>query len=516
MKTCKNNTNFFWCNLKNKLRLDGRNFDDSRNISIYFLGEYGNVEVSIGNTKVVCKITSEIVKPYDKKPNEGIIKINLDIESFSTFNDISKITDECLEIKNLIERIFKASNILNFESLCIIPYKKVWCLLINITVIENDGNLYDSCYLSAYSALVHFRNNSVNIDNAGNVIIDEEEVNYSPLSVHNSPILTTFAYFSFEEICLVDPSSYEEEFMSSKLSIAINKNGNLISILKPGGLPISYDKILQGIELAKKRVKSILKILEDALKEDNDLRNNLKKKNLHIKYSSNPVHIKYDGDDIVEKSLDVTINQTVINNLNIDKIVKKYEQYMLSNADNFTNEDINSTMEKNNNEETKFMNSNSMHNKQYAIDQELRRLKEENIIKSENYFHRIPNYNTNLNIHTNEDDDDQNINNTKIKRQEFEDNKLNLHTMKIVKSNKIPNSEEIKFSSAISKGMQNKDSHYNLMDNKVLNKNVEDDKKNIKIKEQSKISNYESDESSDIDFSVAINQKLKKQNSKKK
>ncbi|EAA18999.1 similar to S. cerevisiae RRP45, putative [Plasmodium yoelii yoelii] len=382
MKTCKNNTNFFWCNLKNKLRLDGRNFEDSRNVSIYFLGDYGNVEVSIGNTKVVCKITSEIVKPYDKKPNEGIIKINLDVESFNTYNnDISKITDECLEIKNLIERIFKASNILNFESLCIIPYKKVWCLLINITVIENDGNLYDSCYLSAYSALLHFRNNNVNIDNTGNVIIDEEEVNYTSLSVHNSPILTTFAYFNFEEICLIDPSLYEEEFMSSKLSIAINKNENLISILKPGGLPISYDTILQGIELAKKRVKSILKILEDALKEDNDLRNNLKKKNLHIKYSSNPVHIKYDGEDIVEKSLDVTINQMVINNLNIEKIVKKYEQYILSNGEN-----INSIIDKNNIEENKILNNNLTLNKQYDIDQELRRIKEENIIKSKIIF----------------------------------------------------------------------------------------------------------------------------------
>ncbi|CXI68812.1 exosome complex component RRP45, putative [Plasmodium berghei] len=511
MKACKNNTNFFWCNLKNKLRLDGRNFEDSRNVSIYFLGDYGNVEVSIGNTKVVCKITSEIVKPYDKKPNEGIIKINLDVESFNTYNDISKISDECLEIKNLIERIFKASNILNFESLCIIPYKKVWCLLINITVIENDGNLYDSCYLSAYSALLHFRNSSVDIDNTGNVIIDEEEVNYTSLSVHNSPILTTFAYFNFEEICLIDPSLYEEEFMSSKLSIAINKNENLISILKPGGLPISYDKILQGIELAKKRVKSILKILKDALKEDNDLRNNLKKKNLHIKYSSNPVHIKYDGDDIVEKSLDVTINQMVINNLNIEKIVKKYEQYILSNGEN-----INSIIGKNNIEENKILNDTLILNKQYDIDQELRRMKEENIIKSENYFHRIPNYNNNLNIHPNENYNNKNINNTKIKRQEFEDNKSNIHTMKIMKSNNIKNNEEIKFSSTISQDMQSKDSHYNLMENKVLNSNFENEKKNIKIKEQNKLSNDETDESSDIDFSVAINQNLKKHTPKKK
>ncbi|EAA22268.1 hypothetical protein, partial [Plasmodium yoelii yoelii] len=100
--------------------------------------------------------------------------------------------------------------------------------------------------------------------------------------------------------------------------------------------------------------------------------------------------------------------------------------------------------------------------------------------------------------------------------QEIEDNKLNLHTMKMMKSNNITNNEEIKFSSTISQDMQNKDSHYNLMENTVLNQNFENQKKNIKIKEQNKLSNDESDESSDIDFSVAINQNLKKHTPKKK
>ncbi|CRG94003.1 exosome complex component RRP45, putative [Plasmodium gallinaceum] len=494
MKSCKNNANFFWCNLKNNLRLDGRNFEDSRNISFYFLGDYGNVEVSIGFTKVICRITSEIVKPFDKKPNEGIIKINLDIDSFTSVNDNLKINDECLEIRNLIERILKSSSILNFESLCIIPHKKVWCLLINIIVIENDGNLFDACYLSAYSALVHFRNNEVKVENS-EIIIDQDESNYSPLSIHNSPILTTFAYFNSEDICLIDPSLHEEEFMSSKLSVALNKNGQLISILKPGGSPISYLKILEAIELAKKRVTCILKILEDALEEDKKLRDDLKKKNFHIKYSCNPVSIKYN--DSYEKSMNIPVNQSLRNNWNIEKIIKKYEQY-IKLQDMEQEENLVSSIEETNN------NENTKYNKQYILNEELRKIKNENKIKHENYLY-VDNYNDYMsNIKDNNFLEEpfknknilDNLDIGKIKRQEFGDNNSYLHNNKFLKTNDIQKKEIMNFSNTITKNIK--------------------EKKNINKENKTESMTTNKEYSSDIDFSIAINESLKKKKKKKK
>ncbi|CRH00713.1 exosome complex component RRP45, putative [Plasmodium relictum] len=492
MKSCKNNANFFWCNLKNKLRLDGRSFEDSRNISIYFLGDYGNVEVSIGFTKVICRITSEIVKPFDKRPNEGIIKINLDIDSFTNVNDNLKISDECLEIRNLIERIIKSSNILNFESLCIIPHKKVWCLLINIIVIENDGNLFDSCYLSAYSALVHFRNNEVKVENS-DIIIEKDESNYSPLSIHNSPILTTFAYFNSEDVCLIDPSLHEEEFMSTKLSVALNKKGQLISILKPGGSPISYLKILEAIELAKKRVKCILKILEDALEEDKNLRNDLKKKNFHIKYSCDPVSITYN--DNYTKALDIPVNQSLRNNWNIEKIIKKYEEYIKLQDIKQEENLINPNTEINNNE-------NSNYNKQYVLNEELRKIKSENKIKNENLLY-VDNYNDYmrnikdenfLNILSKNKNTLDNIDTGKIKRQEFGDNNSYSHNIKFLKTNDIQKKEVINFSNTMVQNI-----------NEKKNFNTKNNKESLTTKKE---------DSSDIDFSIAINENLKKKKKK--
>ncbi|KJP87939.1 hypothetical protein AK88_02373 [Plasmodium fragile] len=513
MKSCKNNANFFWCNLKKKLRLDGRNFEDSRNISIYFLGEYGHVEVSIGHTKVICRITSEIVKPFDKKPNEGIIKVNLDIDSFTNANDNSQISDECLEIRNLIERILKSSNLLNFESLCIIPHKKVWCLLVNIIVIENDGNLYDSCYLSAYSALVHYRNNEVTVDNIGNVIIEEGETNYTPLSIHNTPILTTFAYFNCEDICLIDPSIHEEEFMSSKLSVALNKNGKLVSILKPGGSPISYEKILEAIELAKKRVKSILKILEDALEEDKNLRNSLKKKNIHIKYSSNPVQIKYDDANVHAKPLVIPPNKSVQNNLNIEKIIKKYEQYI------YSQEVKKEEKEKSAQGETTL--GDNKRTSQYLINEELRKLKQKIGAKNGDEFSYMDKYDDDIsdissNLSTKNEVDIGSADVGKIKRQEFSDTNSHLHNLKIQRTSEAPRREIGNTAGSQATGVVRTPN--DRMDATVRSNPYfkghpifEDDKRNVCAKKHAD----SSEDSSDIDFSVAINQNLKKTKKKK-
>ncbi|ANQ09264.1 Exosome complex exonuclease [Plasmodium coatneyi] len=513
MKSCKNNANFFWCNLKKKLRLDGRNFEDSRNISIYFLGEHGNVEVSIGHTKVICKITGEIVKPFDKRPNEGMIKVNLDIDSFTNVNDNSQISDECLEIRNLIERILKSSNLLNFESLCIIPHKKVWCLLVNIIVVENDGNLYDACYLSAYSGLVHYRNNEVTVDSVGDIIIEEGETNYTPLSIHNTPILTTFAYFNCEDICLIDPSIEEEEFMSSKLSVALNKNGKLVSILKPGGSPISYEKILEAIELAKKRVKSILKILEDALEEDKNLRNSLKKKNLQIKYSSNPVHIKYDDARVHAKPLVIPPNKSVKNNLNIEKIIKEYEQYIYSQEVKKEEKD------KSIHDETTL--GDTTRTSQYLINEELRKLKQKIGPRNGNDFSYMDKYDDDISdISSNLDmENEMNLKNAdvaKIKRQEFSDTNSHLHNLKMQKTSEEPKKEIANPAGLDATGVVrtvNDRIDATVRANPYFKgqPNFEDDKRNTSAKKHAD----SNDDSSDIDFSVAINQNLKKTKKKK-
>ncbi|SOV82269.1 exosome complex component RRP45, putative [Plasmodium reichenowi] len=475
MIICNNNVNHFWKNIKKNIRLDGRTFEDSRNVCINFLKDYGHVEITIGFTKVICKITSEIVKPHDRKLKEGILKINLDIDNFIEDNENSdNMSDECLEIKNIIDRVLKTSNIINFESLCIIPGKKVWCICINIMVIENDGNLTDACYLSAYCGLVHFKNHQVRVIKNGDIIIDKEEINYSPLSILNSPIVTTFAYYEEHDVCLIDPCLHEEEFMSSKISIALNKNGNLISLLKPGGIPLACSHIMESIEIAKKRILTILKILEDTLEEDKNIRNSLTKRNLHVKYSSAPVTIRYDNSFKLKP--DISLERYTKNTLIFEDTIKKIEQYIQYNQVQECLNNMNVKLEVNNQDEI-----------------ETCTLKGEGNLNNPNFID--PMRNTNL-----LDPTDITI----IKRQEFLDNHYDANNNKYnTQANKTFKKELIDFSNLLT---QNHKKSNNLSNNQ---KDICEQHDNSE-ESSDDASTIRSDESSDIDFSVAINQNIKK------
>lgn len=475
MIICNNNVNHFWKNIKKNIRLDGRTFEDSRNVCINFLKDYGHVEISIGFTKVICKITSEIVKPHDRKLKEGILKINLDIDNFIEDNENSdNMSDECLEIKNIIDRVLKTSNIINFESLCIIPGKKVWCICINIMVIENDGNLTDACYLSAYCGLVHFKNHQVRVIKNGDIIIDKEEINYSPLSILNSPIVTTFAYYEEHDVCLIDPCLHEEEFMSSKISIALNKNGNLISLLKPGGIPLACSHIMESIEIAKKRILTILKILEDTLEEDKNIRSYLTKRNLHVKYSSAPVTIRYDNS--FKHKPDISLERYTKNTLIFEDTIKKIEQYIQYNQVQECLNNMNVKLEENDQEEI-----------------ETCTLKGEGNLNNPNFID--PMRNTNLLNPTDI---------TIIKRQEFVDNHYDANNNKYnTQANKTFKKELIDFSNLLT---QNHKKSNNLSNNQ---KDISEQHDNSQ-ESSDDASTIRSDESSDIDFSVAINQNIKK------
>ncbi|SOV81565.1 exosome complex component RRP45, putative [Plasmodium sp. gorilla clade G3] len=501
MIICNNNVNHFWKNIKKNIRLDGRTFEDSRNVCINFLKDYGHVEISIGYTKVICKITSEIVKPNDRKLKEGILKINLDIDNFIDDNENSdNVSDECLEIKNIIDRVLKTSNIINFESLCIIPGKKVWCICINIMVIENDGNLTDACYLSAYCGLVHFKNHQVRVIKNGDILIDKEEINYSPLSLLNSPIVTTFAYYEEHDVCLIDPCLYEEEFMSSKISIALNKNGNLISLLKPGGIPLACSHIMESIEIAKKRILTILKILEDTLEEDKNIRNYLTKRNLHVKYSSAPVTIRYDNSFKLKP--DISLERYTKNTLIFDDTIKKIEEYIQYNQVQECLNNMNVKLEENNHEAIETCTSkgernlNGYHN---FYEQDDKKYIDENLNTNKpninNPIYIDPMRDTNLLKSTDI---------TIIKRQEFLDNHYDANNNKYNKqANKTFKKELIDFSNSLTKNHKKSN---NISNNQ---KDMCEQRDNSQ-ESSDDISTIRSDESSDIDFSVAINQNIKK------
>ena len=65
---------------KTKKRLDKRQIYDVRETKIEFFKTRGACIVSLGETKVSAQVSSEILKPKETRPNEGLLRINLEID----------------------------------------------------------------------------------------------------------------------------------------------------------------------------------------------------------------------------------------------------------------------------------------------------------------------------------------------------------------------------------------------------------------------------------------------------
>ncbi|KAK3065167.1 3'-5'-exoribonuclease, partial [Teratosphaeriaceae sp. CCFEE 6253] len=61
--------------LQQQLRLDRRALDAYRPISVAFPGPYGQADVRIGKTRVLCHISCDVVTPYADRKFDGLFTI---------------------------------------------------------------------------------------------------------------------------------------------------------------------------------------------------------------------------------------------------------------------------------------------------------------------------------------------------------------------------------------------------------------------------------------------------------
>ena len=261
IEVSSNEKNFLMEALKVGMRLNGRKHDETRAPQVELSkSEYGYVELDWGHTKLTCRVTSSIVKPYTDRPFEGIFNINCEISSMALakFENGRNSSDEVL-ISRLIEKAIKRSNSLDLESLCIIAGEKVWNIQVDLNFLNYDGNFVDVGCLGVMLALHHFRKPDISIINGGEDIIvhDVDERQPVALSILHVPICLTYSFFNpsdkesnlkgeaNDEIYIMDADLKEELNRDGSIVITLNKNRELIQISKNGGIPIDAQMLIE-------------------------------------------------------------------------------------------------------------------------------------------------------------------------------------------------------------------------------------------------------------------------------
>lgn len=225
----------------------------------------GSSLVKIGNTTVVCGIKAELAMPKAEKPKHGFLIPNVTLPPLCS----SKIRpgppgDEAQVMTHLVADTFVNSGCLDLSDLCVEPERLVWVLHCDMVCLDHDGGLFDACVISLVAALKTVRLPKVEYTMAKTTVLLEDR---SPLNVCNVVIPSTFAIFdeTMLKVTIADPTSEEEHLCAGILSVVINGDSTLSSVLKPGGVPLQDAQLSECISAAKKRALLIRKLVETAL-----------------------------------------------------------------------------------------------------------------------------------------------------------------------------------------------------------------------------------------------------------
>eukprot|EP00920_Eleutheroschizon_duboscqi_P001982 GHVT01005115.1.p1 GENE.GHVT01005115.1~~GHVT01005115.1.p1 ORF type:complete len:485 (-),score=116.79 GHVT01005115.1:655-2109(-) len=291
------NANFLRDALAVGQRCDGRRLDEQRKISIDFPGDYGQVCVSIGASRVQVVVVGELVAPCEARPSEGFLSFSVDLAVISETSFGADATAAggraarqavAAEIHQLIDGLLRGTRAIDTEALCVKGGAKVWSIEVFIRPFNDDGNLRDASALAALVALKHFKRQEVTVVGNDDVVLHStEEREPIPLSLHHVPILFSFGLWddgSGKASFLLDPSRQEEALLEGNLSVSVNQLGELCGLFKPGGIQVDENFISDAVKIAGERAAEVAAFVIASLERDRLARLEARR-NIHRAYS---------------------------------------------------------------------------------------------------------------------------------------------------------------------------------------------------------------------------------------
>ncbi|CCE63308.1 hypothetical protein TPHA_0E02160 [Tetrapisispora phaffii CBS 4417] len=273
--------------LKENQRLDGRSFDKFRDVDISFGKEYGDATVTLGKTKVQCRVSCSITQPYEDRPFEGLFIISTEMSPMAgpQFENGSNTGDDEVLCSRIIEKAIRRSGALDVEGLCIVAGSKCWAIRADVHVLDCDGGIIDASCLAVICALLHFRKPDVSILGEQVTVHPINEREPVALGILHIPICVTFSFFNPQdveenikgagnnEIAIIDATLKEESLRDGVLTVTLNKNREVVQVSKAGGLPMDALSLMDCCHKAYDITERITDQILALIKEDSQKRN---------------------------------------------------------------------------------------------------------------------------------------------------------------------------------------------------------------------------------------------------
>lgn len=270
--------------LADGVRMDGRQLNETRNMNLRFkqffsafsLNLFENVfsssshcDVSLGDTEVMARVTCESVAPFQDRPNEGFLHIVTNLNPIASADfEIGSKDPASMRVSSLVELAVRESGAVDLEALCISSGELVWKIHVEVSVLNNGGNLTDACSLAAIGALSRFKRPEVGFkktfsEKAKLQIIPYEDAEPVPISIIHWPVCITFGLVadSGKIHILLDTTQEEDKILDGSICVVMNEHGEICAIEKQGWPPVNQEILNQCCRRAENIAKQRLSLL---------------------------------------------------------------------------------------------------------------------------------------------------------------------------------------------------------------------------------------------------------------
>lgn len=239
-------------------RMDGRKFEEFREIEIkenISKKAEGSASVKIGETHVIAGVKINLGTPFADRPNEGMLIVNTEFSPLASPDfESGPPGEDAIELSRVVDRGIRESKSIKLEDLVIEPGEKVWCIFIDIHVINHHGNLMNAAALASLVALL---NTKIPKLEDGKIVRGEFE---RQLPVVHYPINITICKIGKKY--LIDPVLEEENVIKAKLSMAAMEDDKICAMQKQGSEGIEFEELEKMIDLGIKKTKELRKLVK--------------------------------------------------------------------------------------------------------------------------------------------------------------------------------------------------------------------------------------------------------------
>jgi len=229
-------------------RIDERSAESYRQIQIQvglIEKANGSAQVYLGKSKVLAGIKVQTGTPFPDTPDEGVLTVNAELVPLASPSfEAGPPSEAAIELSRVVDRGIRESKAIDMKSLVLQKGKTVQVVYVDIYVLDHDGNLIDAASMAALAALVNSKVSKMEVK--GDEVINKGGHHQLPLN--NYPVAVTFA--KVDRTIIVDPSLEEEQVMNARLTVTIDKNGDICAMQKGGLYGFTPDEVRKAVHMA--------------------------------------------------------------------------------------------------------------------------------------------------------------------------------------------------------------------------------------------------------------------------